>query len=149
MPPEPLDPDNTIESTLHTAPFPTLYCKPLHKPPISARKSLLPLSEFTPVRQTAAAAKLNFIWDQSDMDIISLSPSCWDYAYNVTIPLDPHPHAGLSLVDILIKIESKSCLVYVERLLHAYCVGVLCCVTNMSIASMAKRYAPALMWRLP
>ena len=100
MPLELLAPLAEIPSTPPIAPFPVVCTKPLTKPPSTARQALLLPSEFVPVRRSAAAAKINFVWDQSDVDVVSLTPNRWDYAYDVTAPLDPHPHAGLHLVDV-------------------------------------------------
>ena len=112
MPPEPSTPPVALLESSPFSPYPPITVKPFLKAIPSARRALLPLAEFAPISVTASAAKLNFVWDQSDADVVSLSPDRWDYAYEVTVPLDPHVHSGLHIVDVANKNRVKPFFVY-------------------------------------
>ena len=64
-------------------PHPVATYPPMPKDPFTRDtaqpcRCLLPLHEGTPCPQTAAAAKIDFVWDQADGAVVTLSPSCFD-----------------------------------------------------------------------
>ena len=73
---------------------------------------MLPLHEREVRPTTAADAKLNCVWDQSDIGAVTLSNDWFNYAYDVELQVSAHTHGGLHVVDAPDKgrVQVLSCL---------------------------------------